>query len=76
MPESEEIALEKAIIHCFEEHRGNYGRIRIRKQLQTQGIQVSEAKIARILRKNGLKAIFVRHIFNIFCPFLYNYIFH
>lgn len=56
MPESEEIALEKAIVHCFKEHRGNYGRIRIRKQLETQGIQVSEAKIARILRKNGLKA--------------------
>ena len=53
---SEEIEIEKAIIHCFEAHHGNYGRIRIRKELLTRGIRASEAKIARIMRKNGLKA--------------------
>lgn len=55
-PESEKIELEKAIIRCFEAHRGNYGRIRIRKQLQLQGIRVSEAKIARVLKQHGLNA--------------------
>ena len=55
-PEREEIELEKAVIHCFEKHHGNYGRIRIRKTLQAEGIQISESKIARILREHGLKA--------------------
>lgn len=54
--ESEEIAIEEAIVHCFQAHRGNYGRIRIRKQLCQEGIQASEAKIARIMKKYGLKA--------------------
>ena len=54
--DNEEKALEKAIIHCFEKNKGNYGRIRIRKELLSKGINVSEYRIARILKRNGLVA--------------------
>ena len=54
--ESEEKAVENAVIHCFEQHKGNYGRIRIRKDLFNQGIDVSEYRIAKILKKAGLAA--------------------
>ena len=54
--ESEEIELEKAIINCFEKHHGNYGRIRIKKEMMRRGITVSENKIARLLRENGMAA--------------------
>lgn len=54
--ENEEKEIEKAVIHCFEKHKGRYGRIRIRKELQNQNIHVSEYKIGRILRKHGLVA--------------------
>ena len=47
---------EGQVIHCFEKHRGNYGRIRIRKELLHSGIDVSEYKIARIMKKYGLEA--------------------
>ena len=53
---SEKIEEEAAVIHCFEENKGNYGRIRIRKDLLRKGIAVSEYRIARILRANGLVA--------------------
>ena len=54
--DSEEKAIEKEVIHCFNKNRGNYGRIRIRKELLTRGIDVSEYKISRILKANGLEA--------------------
>ena len=54
--ESEEIELEKAVINCFEKHNGNYGRIRIKKELERGKIHISENKIARILKKHGLAA--------------------
>ena len=54
--ESKEIFLEKAIILCFKKHSGNYGRIRIRKELLKQGIKANEHKIARIMQEYGLKA--------------------
>ena len=54
--ESEEIELEKAVINCFKKNNGNYGRIRIKKELMRRGIIVSENKVARILRENGLVA--------------------
>ena len=54
--ESEEKTDENAVIHCFEKHRGNYGRIRIRKDLLGRGIDVSEYRIAKILKKAGLFA--------------------
>lgn len=47
---------EEAVINCFKKHKGNYGRIRIKKALQKDGIFVSEAKITRILKENGLQA--------------------
>ena len=53
---SEKTAEEKAVIHCFEMNHGNYGRIRIRKELLTKGIEVSEYRISRILKENGLIA--------------------
>ena len=47
---------EKAVISCFKENKARYGRIRIRKALEKWGIAVSEWKIARIIKKNGLAA--------------------
>jgi transposase InsO family protein len=54
--ENEEIELEKAVIHCFKQHNGNYGRIRIRKTLLRDGINISEYRISRMLKKAGLAA--------------------
>ena len=54
--ESEEIELEKAVINCFEKNNGNYGRIRIKKELARNNIIISEHKIARILKEHGLVA--------------------
>lgn len=54
--ERERKAEEAAVIRCFERHRGNYGRIRIRKALKKEGCSVSEYRIARILKQNGLQA--------------------
>ena len=54
--DKEEKELEKSVINCFEKNHGNYGRIRIRKALLKSGIQISENKISRILRENGLNA--------------------
>ena len=56
MKESEEIALEKAVINCFNKHKGNYGRIRIRRELLLKGIKISEYRISNILKRNGLTA--------------------
>ncbi len=52
--ENEKKEIEEAVIHCFEKHKGNYGRIRIRKELLTSGIEVSEYRITKILKRNGL----------------------
>ncbi len=54
--DSEEKELEKAVINCFEKHKGNYGRIRIRRELLGKGMNISEYRIARILKRNGLVA--------------------
>ena len=54
--DNEEKELEKTVINCFKKHKGNYGRIRIRKDLLSKGIDISEYRIARILKKNGLTA--------------------
>ena len=53
--DSEEIEIEKAVINCFEYHRGNYGRIRIYQELKNR-YAVSQNKIAKIMRRNGLEA--------------------
>ena len=53
--ESEEKEIEKAVINCFEYHKGNYGRIRIYHELKEKYV-VSQHKIAKIMRKNGLVA--------------------
>ena len=54
--DNEETEIEKAVINCFKKNHGNYGRIRIRKALLKERIRVSESKISRILRENGIKA--------------------
>jgi len=54
--EDEKASEEKAVINCFKKHKGNYGRIRIRKELLEEKISVSEYRIARILKKYGLVA--------------------
>ena len=53
---SEEKELEKEVINCFKENHGNYGRIRIKKELSRRNLVISESKIARILKENGLIA--------------------
>ena len=54
--DSEEKKIEKQVIHCFKKNHANYGRIRIKKSLKRKGINISESKISRILKKNGLQA--------------------
>lgn len=55
--DNEEKEIEQAVINCFKKHKRNYGRVRIRKELLTEnGLNVSEYRIARILKKNGLVA--------------------
>lgn len=51
-----ELEVQSEIINCFDKHRRNYGRIRIKKALELKGICVSENKIARILKESGRKA--------------------
>lgn len=48
--------LEKAVINCFFKHDGNYGRPRIKRALEKEGIVISEGKIASIMKKHGLIA--------------------
>lgn len=54
--DNEKTEEEKVVINCFKRHKGNYGRIRIRKELFNKGIEVSEYRIAGILKENGLIA--------------------
>ena len=54
--DSERNQLENYVINCFKRHKGNYGRIRIRKELLNKGIDISEYRISKILKKNGLVA--------------------
>ena len=54
--DNEEKELEKEVINCFRKHKGNYGRIRIRKELLIKGIDISEYRIAKILKQNNLVA--------------------
>ena len=54
--DKEKTFIEKEVINCFEQHKGNYGRIRIKKALKSKDIFVSEAKISRILKENELIA--------------------
>lgn len=55
--ENEEKEKETAIINCFEKNKGRSGRKRIKKELERQGIIVSEYKVARVMRKNNLIAL-------------------
>ncbi|MBR5721163.1 MAG: IS3 family transposase [Clostridia bacterium] len=50
-PDSEELAIEIKVIHCFDENNECCGRRRIKRELEKDGICISEKKIARILRK-------------------------
>ena len=54
--DNEENEIEKEVINCFNENKRNYGRIRIRRALLPKGIDVSEYRIAKILKRNGLVA--------------------
>ena len=47
-----EIAIENAVILCFDKNKSNYGRKRIKKQLEKDGLSLYEGKISRILSKN------------------------
>ena len=54
--ESEEKGIEESVINCFKRHNGNYGRVRIKKALAKDKINISENKIARIMKENNLVA--------------------
>ena len=54
--DNEEKEVEKAVINCFEKHNGNYGRIRIRRELLSKKVEISEYRISKILKRNGLIA--------------------
>lgn len=53
---SEKKELENLVINCFKKHKGNYGRKRIRKELLSKDIEISEYKITNILKANNLIA--------------------
>lgn len=52
---SEENAIEQAVVDCYEKNHGNYGRVRICRELLKKGIDIKEHRVGRILRKNGLQ---------------------
>ena len=54
--DSEKTAEEKAVIHYFHVNDGNYGRVRLRKELAKVGIELSEYRISRIMKANDLVA--------------------
>ena len=54
--EREETVTEIQVINCFKKHNRNYGRIRIRKALMLEGKDISEYRIARILKRHKLTA--------------------
>ena len=56
LSKSEITETEKAVINCFKKHNRNYGRIRIHKELLNSSINISEYRIAKILKKYGLIA--------------------
>mgnify|MGYP003299051482 CR=1 FL=1 len=56
--DSEEKELEKAVIHCFEKNKGNYGRIRIRRELLPE-IDISEYRISKTLKKHQKLAKYI-----------------
>ncbi len=51
-----EASIRNEVITCFFKHNKNYGRIRIKKDLNKKGIIVSEWKISNILKEHGLYA--------------------
>lgn len=53
---AKEKEIEEAVIRCFHKHNGNYGRPRIKRALEKEGIVISESKVARIMKENGLIA--------------------
>ncbi len=54
--EREKTEEEQVVINCFKKHNRNYGRIRIRKALLNEKIDISEYRIVRILKKYGMVA--------------------
>lgn len=50
-----------AIRQIYQQHKGRYGSPRICKQLQSQGYQVSQKQVARLMRQQGLSAVAKKH---------------
>lgn len=55
--EQEDEQLLKWIIYEFDKSDGVYGSPKIYKALKKQGFRVSEKRVARLMRENGLKAL-------------------
>ena len=52
----EEETIAKAIDPIFTEHKERYGSFRIHQELRGQGFKVSRKRVARIMKKKGMKA--------------------
>ena len=52
----EEETIAKAIDPIFIEHKERYGSFRIHQELRGQGFKVSRKRVARIMKKKGMKA--------------------
>lgn len=50
------LELEKRIVHLFRKHKGDYGRVRLKKALAKENIHTSEYTIAKILKKYNLQS--------------------
>lgn len=50
------LSLEKKVLKMFFLHKGRYGRIRLKKELQKEGVTLSEKFISKVLKDNGLRA--------------------
>ena len=48
--------MKQEIIDCFHAHKSRYGRIRIQKELEEEGLTLSQPFISETLRDNGLRA--------------------
>lgn len=50
------LSLEQQVLKMFFLHKGRYGRIRLKKELEKAGINLSEKFIAKVLKENRLRA--------------------
>ena len=52
--------LDKEILKEYENSKGRYGSLKIQKALEKRGIRASQKRVARRMKKMGLKSIIVK----------------